>query len=133
MPLNNFDTIRSYGSAGDELENLPQYSRNFVQNITKANTLHNQNRTPSMNNPSLGMFRSNSGLMPHSAYCPPEDESLHKPWKDALGLSLKEAYYEAGKIQNGLYFENFSLNVFFCATFYYFSFYLFLFFLVLLI
>lgn len=103
-PLNNFDTIRSYGSAGDELENLPQYSRDFVHNITKVNSLHNQNRNPSVSNSSTGISRasSGSGFMPQVSFRSPESDSLHKPWKEALGLSLKDAYYEAGKIPNGL-------------------------------
>lgn len=30
IPLNNLDTLRSYGSAGDELENVPpDYRRNL--------------------------------------------------------------------------------------------------------
>ncbi|RXG73128.1 Fat-like cadherin-related tumor suppressor-like protein [Armadillidium vulgare] len=112
-PLNNFDTIRSYGSAGDELENLPQYSRDFVHNITKVNSLHNQNRNPSVSNSSTGISRasSGSGFMPQVSFRSPESDSLHKPWKEALGLSLKDAYYEAGKIPNDVKFNHEYLNL----------------------
>nr|XP_042897100.1 fat-like cadherin-related tumor suppressor homolog isoform X1 [Parasteatoda tepidariorum] len=33
--LNNFDTVRSYGSAADDLENFPRQSNDYVQNISK--------------------------------------------------------------------------------------------------
>ena len=113
MPLNNFDTIRSYGSAGDELENLPQYSREFVQNISKPNSLYHHH-TPQIN--PLGTLRgstlgstmgSTMSSTLGSALCSPgtatavDNDSLHKPWKDALSLNLKDTYYENNKIQNG--------------------------------
>lgn len=113
MPLNNFDTIRSYGSAGDELENLPQYSREFVQNISKPNSLyHHHHHTPQIN--PLGTPRSSTmgsmvGSTLSSTLCSPgtantvDNDSLHKPWKDALAHNLKDTYYENNKIQNGLY------------------------------
>lgn len=113
MPLNNFDTIRSYGSAGDELENLPQYSREFVQNISKPNSLnhhhhHHHLHTPQIN--PLGTPRGSTlGSMVGSTLGSPvstlaaDTDSLHKPWKDALAHNLKDTYYENAKIQNGLY------------------------------
>lgn len=33
--LNNFDTVRSYGSAADDLENFPRQGNEYVQNISK--------------------------------------------------------------------------------------------------
>lgn len=36
--LNNFDTVRSYGSAADDLENIPRYSQDFMQSISKPLT-----------------------------------------------------------------------------------------------
>ena len=111
MPLNNFDTIRSYGSAGDELENLPQYSREFVQNISKPNSLYHHH-TPQIN--PLGTLRGStlgstvsstlgSALCSPGTATPVDNDSLHKPWKDALAHNLKDTYYENNKIQNGLY------------------------------
>ena len=96
MPLNNFDTIRSYGSAGDELENLPTYSREFVQNISKPIT---SNHNPQSSN-SLGMTKLSPGMQGYPGS--PDLDSLHKSWKGALANNLKEAYYDSGKIQNGL-------------------------------
>ncbi|XP_064094852.1 fat-like cadherin-related tumor suppressor homolog isoform X3 [Macrobrachium nipponense] len=108
MPLNNFDTIRSYGSAGDELENLPQYSRDFVQNISKPNSL--LHHTPQIN--PLGTPRgSTMGSTRGSTLCSPsstnaaDSDSLHKPWKDALAHNLKDTYYENNKIQNDVKFR----------------------------
>ena len=86
IPLNNFDTIRSYGSAGDELENLPHFSRDFVQNISKP--------FPLTHPPPPSALR---------AAAPSPDPDLHKPWMDALANNLKDAYYEHNKIQNGWY------------------------------
>ena len=111
MPLNNFDTIRSYGSAGDELENLPQYSRDFVQNISKPGSLYHHH-TPQIN--PLGTLRGStmgstvsstrgSTLCSPGTATPVDTDSLHKPWKDALAHNLKDTYYENNKIQNGLY------------------------------
>ncbi|MPC99697.1 hypothetical protein E2C01_095125 [Portunus trituberculatus] len=111
MPLNNFDTIRSYGSAGDELENLPQYSRDFVQNISKPGSLYHHH-TPQIN--PLGTLRGStlgstvsstrgSPLCSPGTATPVDTDSLHKPWKDALAHNLKDTYYENNKIQNGLY------------------------------
>lgn len=110
MPLNNFDTIRSYGSAGDELENLPQYSRDFVQNISKPNSLHHHHHlhTPQINplgtprGSTLGSTMGSTLGSPGSTLAADTD-SLHKPWKDALAHNLKDTYYENNKIQNGLY------------------------------
>ncbi|XP_076316217.1 fat-like cadherin-related tumor suppressor homolog isoform X4 [Tachypleus tridentatus] len=33
--MNNFDTVRSYGSAADDLESIPRYSNELLQNINK--------------------------------------------------------------------------------------------------
>ncbi|XP_022240676.1 fat-like cadherin-related tumor suppressor homolog isoform X3 [Limulus polyphemus] len=33
--MNNFDTVRSYGSAADDLESIPRYSHEYLQNISK--------------------------------------------------------------------------------------------------
>ncbi|XP_076056118.1 FAT atypical cadherin kugelei isoform X2 [Oratosquilla oratoria] len=101
MPLNNFDTIRSYGSAGDELENLPQHSKDFVQNIAKPSSYNNHHYAPVGTNP-LGTPRGSLLGSPGSAG---DADSLHKPWKDALGHNLKDAYYESNKIQNDVKFR----------------------------
>lgn len=113
MPLNNFDTIRSYGSAGDELENLPQYSREFVQNISKPNSLYHHH-TPQINplgtprgstvGSMVGSTLSSTLGSPGTTNVAADTDSLHKPWKDALAHNLKDTYYENNKIQNGLYF-----------------------------
>lgn len=112
MPLNNFDTIRSYGSAGDELENLPQYPREFVQNISKPNSLYHQ--TPQINplgTPRGSTLGSTVGSTLGSTLCSPgiataaDTDSLHKPWKDALAHNLKDTYYENNKIQNDVKFR----------------------------
>ncbi|XP_063848744.1 fat-like cadherin-related tumor suppressor homolog isoform X3 [Scylla paramamosain] len=114
MPLNNFDTIRSYGSAGDELENLPQYSRDFVQNISKPGSLYHHH-TPQIN--PLGTLRGStlgstvsstrgSALCSPGTATPVDTDSLHKPWKDALAHNLKDTYYENNKIQNDVKFRH---------------------------
>ncbi|CAL4062739.1 unnamed protein product, partial [Meganyctiphanes norvegica] len=110
MPLNNFDTIRSYGSAGDELENLPQYSREFMQNISKgSNTLnsagyaaHPQHSTNVLPGTSRSATLSTSASTSNMVV---DADSLHKPWKDALANNLKDTYYDRGKIQNDVKFR----------------------------
>uniref|UniRef100_T1J1P1 Uncharacterized protein n=1 Tax=Strigamia maritima TaxID=126957 RepID=T1J1P1_STRMM len=75
--LNNFDTVRSYGSAADDLENIPKYNTDFLQNITKNNTAALPTSLPNQT---------------------PESESLHKPAWD-LDHNLKESYPD-NKIHN---------------------------------
>ena len=45
VALNNLDTLRSYGSAGDELENFPP---DYLRNLNRNNTVHNTPATATM-------------------------------------------------------------------------------------
>ncbi|CAL4064237.1 unnamed protein product, partial [Meganyctiphanes norvegica] len=103
MPLNNFDTIRSYGSAGDELENLPHYSREFMNSISKGNSLQHQYKhcNSHASNPIGSDHRSATlGSSSHASNATPDKDTLHKAWKGALSNNLKDTYYDRAKIQN---------------------------------
>ncbi|GAB6033159.1 hypothetical protein CHUAL_012768 [Chamberlinius hualienensis] len=79
--LNNYETVRSYGSAGDDLENINRFSNEFIQTINKPTSVPpNLPPPPPSNSPS-------------------DSESLHKPW--SLDNNLKDNYCET-KIQNDL-------------------------------
>lgn len=78
--LNNYETVCSYGSAGDDLENINRYSNEFLQVINKPTSI-----PPSLPPPPP----SNS---------PSDSDSLHKPW--CMENNLKDNYCET-KIQNG--------------------------------
>ena len=111
LPLNNLDTIRSYGSAADELETypmlgLPVYNGNGIGSVGGHN---NPDYHPNLNRPTgVGLASGNGGtgltspplLMPsHDALS--DTDSVHKPrWSD-LESNLKGSYYEAAKIHNG--------------------------------
>ncbi|XP_045031201.1 fat-like cadherin-related tumor suppressor homolog isoform X3 [Daphnia magna] len=111
LPLNNLDTIRSYGSAADELETypmlgMPTYNGNGMGSIGGHN---NPDYHPNLNRPSGVGMASNGGtvlaspplLLPaHDALS--DSDSVHKPrWSD-LESNLKGSYYEAAKIHNDL-------------------------------
>jgi hypothetical protein len=88
--LNNLDTLRSYGSAGDELEHVPpDYLRNL--NRERNNTI--VSAVPS--------------LPPVPPSNPASDtDSIHKHWIDSeLHLpSAGNTYNEGNKIKNGKLF-----------------------------
>lgn len=106
IPLNNLDTIRSYGSAADELETYPMlpYNGNGVGSMGGHN---NPDYHPNLNRPA-GHNANNGGpglsspplMLPnHDALS--DTDSVHKPrWSD-LESNLKGSYYEAAKIHNG--------------------------------
>lgn len=111
LPLNNLDTIRSYGSAADELETypmlgMPTYNGNGMGSLGGHN---NPDYHPNLNRPSGVGMASNGGtvlaspplLLPaHDALS--DSDSVHKPrWSD-LESNLKGSYYEAAKIHNDL-------------------------------
>ena len=77
--LNNFDTVRSYGSAADELEAMPLFPP--------------ERRQPCSIPPSL------SPLPPSQSGS--DTESLHKPMWNDLDLIKEEYYAPSKKIQNG--------------------------------
>lgn len=117
IPLNNLDTIRSYGSAADELETypmlgMPTYNGNGVGSVGGHN---NPDYHPNLNRPTgVGMASSNGvpvmglggSLTSAPLLLPAHDalsdtDSVHKPrWSD-LESNLKGSYYEAAKIHNG--------------------------------
>ena len=110
IPLNNLDTIRSYGSAADELETYPMLAMPTFGTIGHNNPdFHpNLNRngmvlgSSSTNNGGLGMSRTAGSpllMADHDALS--DSDSLHKPcWSD-VESNLKGSYYEAAKIHNG--------------------------------
>ncbi|XP_065345647.1 fat-like cadherin-related tumor suppressor homolog isoform X4 [Cloeon dipterum] len=88
--LNNLDTSRNYGSAGDELENIPpSYLRNLNRNVQAIPTLP---PVPPSNPAS-------------------DTDSLHKPWNESdlnipssTAVSINAATYaEPNKIRNNSY------------------------------
>ena len=105
IPLNNLDTIRSYGSAADELEAYPMLG---IPTYGLNSDYH-----PNLNRPAGASngIGSQSPPMPINEALSDTD-SLHKPcWSD-LESNLKGCYYEANKIHNGncvfpLYFPMF--------------------------
>jgi protocadherin Fat 1/2/3 len=116
LPLNNLDTIRSYGSAADELETypmlgMPPYNGNGMGSVGGHN---NPDYHPNLNRPAVIGMASNGGSVMSGGGClssPPllmpaldalsDSDSVHKPrWSD-LESNLKGSYYEAAKIHNG--------------------------------
>ncbi|XP_014600494.1 PREDICTED: fat-like cadherin-related tumor suppressor homolog isoform X3 [Polistes canadensis] len=85
VALNNLDTLRSYGSAGDELENFP------------PDYLRNLNRTTPVPPPSLTLTNSVVGGNPTSS----DTDSLHKPtWQEQMQLA--SFITDTTKIKNDL-------------------------------
>lgn len=79
--LNKFDTVHSYGSVGDDLENISRYRSGLLQNLNKASI------PPSLPPP------------PSSACASDSDSLLKGSWDQ--DLATKEKIYE-DKIQNDL-------------------------------
>lgn len=83
MALNNLDTLRSYGSAGDELENFP------------PDYLRNLNRSTPVPPPSLTLANPVGGNATGS-----DTDSLHKPtWQEQMQLA--SFITDTTKIKNG--------------------------------
>lgn len=83
MTLNNLDTLRSYGSAGDELENFP------------PDYLRNLNRSTPVPPPSLILANPVGGNATGS-----DTDSLHKPsWQEQMQLA--SFITDTTKIKNG--------------------------------
>lgn len=83
VALNNLDTLRSYGSAGDELENFP------------PDYLRNLNRTTPVPPPSLTLANPVGGNATGS-----DTDSLHKPsWQEQMQLA--SFITDTTKIKNG--------------------------------
>ncbi|XP_046644672.1 fat-like cadherin-related tumor suppressor homolog isoform X5 [Daphnia pulicaria] len=120
LPLNNLDTIRSYGSAADELETypmlgMPPYNGNGMGSVGGHN---NPDYHPNLNRPAVVGMASNGGSVMSGGGClssPPllmpaldalsDSDSVHKPrWSD-LESNLKGSYYEAAKIHNGYHWD----------------------------
>ena len=108
IPLNNLDTIRSYGSAADELETYPMLGLPSFASATVSSSGHNNpDYHPNLNR-STGHAGSplTTGLPSPPLLLPSHDalsdtDSLHKPcWSD-LETNLKGSYYESAKIHNG--------------------------------
>ncbi|KAK0095182.1 hypothetical protein PV326_009029, partial [Microctonus aethiopoides] len=84
VALNNLDTLRSYGSAGDELENFP------------PDYLRNLNRSTPIPNPTLTLANPVGGNATGS-----DTDSLHKPnWQDQMHLA--SFISDTPKIKNDL-------------------------------
>lgn len=83
VALNNLDTLRSYGSAGDELENFP------------PDYLRNLNRSTPVPPPSLTLANPVGGNATGS-----DTDSLHKPtWQEQMQLA--SFITDTTKIKNG--------------------------------
>lgn len=82
--LNNLDTLRSYGSAGDELENVP------------PDYLRNLNRSPPIVSPA-------PSSLPPPTSATSDSDSIHKPsWADnTTDLNHMGTYSDSSKIKNG--------------------------------
>lgn len=82
--LNNLDTLRSYGSAGDELENVP------------PDYLRNLNRSPPIVPPA-------PSSLPPLTSATSDSDSIHKPsWADnTTDLNHMGTYSDSSKIKNG--------------------------------
>lgn len=112
IPLNNLDTIRSYGSAADELETYPMLAMPTFGTLGQHNPDYhpNLNRNGivvvgSSNNGGLTLSSRTAGspllMADHDALS--DSDSLHKPcWSD-VESNLKGSYYEAAKIHNGMF------------------------------
>lgn len=88
VALNNLDTLRSYGSAGDELENFP------------PDYLRNLNRSTPVPNPTLALTNTAVGNATLS-----DTDSLHKPiWQEQMHLVSFNS--DTAKIKNGKYSVN---------------------------
>ncbi|XP_053598514.1 fat-like cadherin-related tumor suppressor homolog isoform X2 [Microplitis demolitor] len=84
VALNNLDTLRSYGSAGDELENFP------------PDYLRNLNRSTPVPNPTLALANPVGGNTAGS-----DADSLHKPtWQEQMYLA--SFISDTAKIKNDL-------------------------------
>ncbi|XP_044594516.1 fat-like cadherin-related tumor suppressor homolog isoform X4 [Cotesia glomerata] len=84
VALNNLDTLRSYGSAGDELENFP------------PDYLRNLNRSTPVPNPTLALANPVGGNTTGS-----DADSLHKPtWQEQMYLA--SFISDTAKIKNDL-------------------------------
>ncbi|XP_011297771.1 fat-like cadherin-related tumor suppressor homolog isoform X1 [Fopius arisanus] len=84
VALNNLDTLRSYGSAGDELENFP------------PDYLRNLNRSTPVPNPTLTLANPVGGNATGS-----DTDSLHKPsWQEQMQLA--SFITDTAKIKNDL-------------------------------
>lgn len=114
IPLNNLDTIRSYGSAADELETYPMLGMpTFGNGVVGGH--NNPDYHPNLNRNGIGSASTNGGLGSLSGRLPSppmlmadhdglsDSDSLHKPcWSDLeSNLNLPKGYYEATKIHNG--------------------------------
>lgn len=83
MALNNLDTLRSYGSAGDELENFPP---DYLRNLNRSTVLQASSGTPL---PSVNASNALTDL-----------PSLDKPsWQEQMQLA--SFITDATKIKNG--------------------------------
>ena len=116
IPLNNLDTIRSYGSAADDLEAYPMlglpsssmypHSNNSADYHPNLNHHHHQQRpAPLLSNSghtnAAGGAQSPTMAIHESLS---DSDSLRKPcWSD-LESNLKGSYYESAKIHNGTLF-----------------------------
>lgn len=84
VALNNLDTLRSYGSAGDELENFP------------PDYLRNLNRSTPIPPPSITLTNTVGGNASGS-----DADSLHKPtWQEQMQLATY-INDQTTKIKNG--------------------------------
>lgn len=109
IPLNNLDTIRSYGSAADELETYPMlgiasFNSSAVGSLAGHNNpdyLPNLNRSGGVNSPTSGSTLPSSPLLMPNHDGLSDTDSLRKPcWSD-VEPNLKGTYYESSKIHNG--------------------------------
>ena len=91
--MNNFDTVRSYGSAGDDLEAPVRLPNNLGPNF--------------MNNRPVASVAPL--VAPLSSHSNSDNDSINnKQWTDEIAEnqklwlpSPKQAYYDESKIQNG--------------------------------
>ncbi|CAL4132597.1 unnamed protein product, partial [Meganyctiphanes norvegica] len=88
IPLNNYDTIRSYGSAADELENITSYSRDFAASISKGNnklpTSHKDIRSQIGNSISASHTATHGTATDSQGYMSLTKNSanFYKPWTE---------------------------------------------------
>ncbi|KAF2364658.1 EGF-like calcium-binding domain [Trinorchestia longiramus] len=120
MPLNNFDTIRSYSPSqkyNHQFENNSQNCRAFMQNIKKASYSSHNTLPPACEPPSN--FASEASVyggsgapscraartLPAGVCPPPATSSPLRIYTDILSPNLKDAYYDEGKIPNGYHWD----------------------------